>query len=153
MHQHVAGRLPRGDDPGMKRLASTPDHATFEVPGPELGYLADLLGRELGYQEERTEELRSEDREALDAIHTTITQTLFAMWKEEERRGPPFKPGEAVEMVPQFQRPDISPDVGGVVVSQNRPDGRHDYDWCVVRLDDGRELEFAAFELRRPATG
>lgn len=141
-----------GDDAGMKRLAVTPDFATIEVPAHELGYLADLVERELGRQEPRTEPLRAEDTERLDAMFKAITQTLSAIWQEEERRGPPFKPGEAVEMVPEFQRPDFSPGVGGVVVSQNRPDRGHDYDWCVVRLDDGRELEFAAFEVRRPAT-
>lgn len=136
----------------MRRLASSPDHATFEVPGEELGFLADLLAQELGYEERGTEELTAEDRETLDSIYKAITKTLSAMWHEEERRGPPFIPGEAVEMVPQFRRPDIELSVGGVVVSQNGPDRAHDYDWCVIRLDDAREIEMATFEVRRPAT-
>jgi hypothetical protein len=136
----------------MKRLAITPDFATLEVPAPELGYLADLVERELGRQEQRTEPLSDEDTAFLNDMFKAITQTLSAIWEEEERRGAPFTPGEAVEMVPQHQRPDISRGVVGVVVSQNRPDPRHDYHWCIVRLDDGRELEFAAFEVRRPAT-
>jgi hypothetical protein len=137
----------------MKRVAVTPDHATLDVPGEELGRLADLVGRELDLQEARTGDLTPEDRADLQAIYEAITRTLTEMWHEEERRGPPFKIGEPVELVPQFaDMPGVDTDMtGAVVVNQNREDGRHDYDWCVIRLPDGREIEMPALYMRRPA--
>jgi hypothetical protein len=39
-----------------------------------------------------------------------------------------------------------------VVLSQDPQDQLHDYDWCVIRLNDGREIEIPAFEMRRPAS-
>ena len=72
----------------------------------------------------------------------------------EERLGPPFLDGERVTPEPQSSDAvDFGPSGTAMVIHQNRPDWSHDYDWCLVRLDDGQEIELPAFILRRLGEG
>jgi hypothetical protein len=133
-------------------MATTPDPATLEIPGKELGGLADLIEHELGRQEARTQELTVEDREALTDMFKALIGAMSDMWHDEERRGAPFRVGERVELVPEYEwMLNFDTRLGATVISQNAEDPRHASAWCVVRLDHGTEVELAAFQVRRPA--
>lgn len=133
----------------MRRLKVNPDASTLELSGQELGLLADLLGQTLGYQDARPGELTDEYRAPYHSLYKAFTGALIAMSDEEERRGAPFQAGERVELIAHYAPPNL--ERSGVVVGSFAEDDRHDYGWCCVRLDGGREVELAEFTLRREA--
>ena len=139
------------DDTSPRAVHISADDATLQFGPVELAILSDLLGQRLGYQEEPPRELPAELRGDYDRMYTTFNATLTAIGHEEERRGPPFAVGERVEVarLADLRHPDLGVGAQGLILSCSAPDPVHDYDWCLVRLDSGRDVELAALEVRR----
>jgi hypothetical protein len=134
----------------MELLDVNADGAAIEIAPPELAALTDLVEQALGRQE-RGGPLDRYVEQVLDQALGVLIQGLHGIWGEQERRGPPFRPGEVVQANPAWSWSDeeFPPTATATVVSQNRRDRAHDFDWCAIRFPDGSQAEVADGSIRR----
>jgi hypothetical protein len=132
----------------MRRTGVDRERISFEVTRSEAAGLLIALSIVL----DGGEDLDPESRQSMSLLRGALVQALAAETEAAERYGPPFVSGE--EVVFDFSAagpvPGLRDGDSARVVEFHGEDELHDYEWCSVRIGDGREVDLPAMLMHRP---